>query len=187
MKRLLAAAILIASFGLPSLAQADEVIIVHTNDRSYYDHDYSTTPFAQGGRFGLRIGATSLVTGITGKGYFGNVVALQGTLGWWYHQGPVLNMDLIFEMPHLASGNAVSLNWNFGFGATVGFETYNHNPGDAYAAMGGINGVLGLGLQIKPVPLEFVIELRPTYILGSGDLFDGFYFGAGLSVRYFFR
>jgi hypothetical protein len=95
-------------------------------------------------------------------------------------------MDVIFEMPRLASGRAVSLNWNFGLGGTIGFDTYHHLPGDPYTAVGAVNGVLGLGLQVKPVPFEFVIELRPTYLLGSGDLYDGFYLGAGASIRYFF-
>ena len=177
MKRNLLASLLLLALAIPAVARADHVVIVHDGDNGG-----GTTPFAHSGAFGIGVGGTSLVSGLTGKVYFSSATALQATVGYWYRQGPEINLDLIFEMPKLASNRTVSLNWNLGFGGTLGF---GHRSDNGYSPVGGIDGVLGLGLQVRPVPLEFVIELRPTYIIGSDGAWDGLYFGAGASIRVF--
>lgn len=141
-----------------------------------------TSYFARPGRFGLGLGGTNLVSGLTGKFFVAPSFALQATVGYWYgyygeagyYPGPTVGLDGIFEMSRLAENDAVSLNWNLGVGATVVLGS---------PFLGGVEGIVGLGLQIKPVPFEFVLELRPTLLFPGPHYF---FFGGGGAIRFFF-
>lgn len=159
---------------VPSLAQAE------------------TTPFARRGKFGLGLGTGTLATGLTGKYYFQETFALQGTAGLWYWRGPGVNfnLDAIFEMPKIYSNNTINLNWHLGFGGALGFygRRYSYAYDRAtYEGIGiGVEGVAGFAMQIKPVPLELVIDVRPTYYFGN-YWWGGAWIGTGASIRYFFK
>jgi hypothetical protein len=140
-----------------------------------------TSLFAQPGRIGLGLGATDLATGVSGKFFLTHRVALQGIVGFWYGYGRDaglnIGLDAIVEMPKLWSNDVASLNWNAGGGATFAL----FGPG----AWGGFQAIGGLGLQLRPVPLEFVLELRPTFLFGEPPGVD-FFFGVGAAIRFFF-
>lgn len=174
MKRSLLLLGLVAVLGLPTLARAE------------------TTPFAKPGRFGLGVGTSTLSTGVTGKYYFSETFALQGTAGFWYWRGSGvnLNVDAIFELPKFYSNNAISLNGHLGFGGALGFYGRRYNSvSDRYGYEGaglGLEAVGGLGLQIKSVPLELVLDVRPAYYFSDG-WWGGAWIGTGASIRYFFK
>ena len=87
MKRSLLLFVLIGALGLPAAAHAE------------------TSYFAKPGRFGLGVGTSTLSTGVTGKYYFSETFALQGTAGFWYWggRGVNINVDAIFELPKFFS------------------------------------------------------------------------------------
>lgn len=155
-----------------SLLVAGLVLMAPLSGRAETNH------FAQGGRFGLGLGGTNLVSGLTGKLFIAPPVALQATVGFWYGYGRYSGLDIaldgIVEMPSFYSNGSVNLNWNLGGGATI-------VVGSPF--LGGIQGIAGLGLQIKPVPIEVVLELRPTFLFPQAGYF---YFGGGAAIRYFF-
>jgi hypothetical protein len=156
---------------LASVAQADE------------STSYSATPFGRAGRFGLGVGTGTLTTGVTGKVYLNDRVAIQALVGLGYGfsagTGVDLNVDGIYEMPKIWGNNVISINWQLGGGAAFGFYSgVGHGTGIGIEAIG------GAGLQLLRVPLEFVLDIRPTVLFGSG--YNTFYFGAGASARYFF-
>lgn len=158
MKRFLAVALVLGALFVSESAQA------------------ANTPFAQGGKFGLGLGGSNLANGISGKLYLANDFAVQANVGWWRGWGASIGADAIWEMPQLWTNGDLSLNWNLGAGAGLGF--YNST---------GINvaGVGGLGLQISKIPLELTAEIRPTFYLGN-ELWSGFWFSGGGAIRYFF-
>lgn len=135
----------------------------------------TTSEFAQAGRFGLGLGGGSLSNGITGKLYLSDAMALQAVVGYWGLGGLTATVDGIWEMPSLFSNEVLNINWNVGVGAGT---ILGSNFGL------GVAGVAGLNFQLKNLPLEFVGEIRPTYIIG--DWWNNFYFGGGGYIRYFF-
>ncbi len=114
------------------------------------------TPIQSGGNFGLGLGGGTHVSGLSGKYFFGNDLAGQAVVGWWGagRDGGGLGVsgDLLFEMKPLVSTDPVDIAWNIGPGVNVGV-------GDATWL--GVNGVLGLEFNFKPVPIDLVLEYRP--------------------------
>lgn len=161
MKRIIPLLVGLALVTLPSLAKAD------------------TNAFAQAGRFGLGVGSSWVTSGVSAKYFFGERMSLQGVVGGyggWGGWGAFgVGADILFEMPSLVGNQDVNLNWNVGPGVSAGV-------GNGYAAFG-VSGVIGLSLQIKPVPVDFTIEARPTFHFGD---WSGFNFAGGGHIRYFF-
>lgn len=137
----------------------------------------ATSEFAQAGRFGLGLGGGSLSSGLSGKLYLSDAMALQAVVGTWGWSSLSVGVDGVWEMPSLFSNDVLNINWNLGVGAggVVG---------------GGFNGLsisalAGLGFQLKNIPIEFVPEFRPTFIVGN-EFVRGLYWGGGGHIRYFF-
>lgn len=133
---------------------------------------------ARSGRFGLGLGGSNLTSGVTGKLYLTENQAIQGTVGYWYssRNGLSFSADYLFEAPAFVTHEALTLHWYLGAGASLGLFSWNANVG--------VSGVGGVALQLKPVPLEFAIELRPGVIFVGPN--SGFHFGTGGAIRYFF-
>lgn len=134
------------------------------------------TPFAQQGRLGLGFGGSSIASGITGKYYLTNRSALQLAGGSWVGQGFAFSGDVIIEMPQLVKVDVLSMNWHAGAGAAL-FSSSETTLGI------GVMGVLGLGFQLEPIPVELVMDIRPSFNVGLGY---PFYFYGGGALRYFF-
>lgn len=111
-----------------------------------------------GGPFGLGLSGGTQVNGLSGKYYMGGT-ALQGTVGiqglgndGGDHIG--LTLDYLLEQPDLASTDPVNIAWNFGVGGALGL-------GDNYLGLG-VAGIAGLEFNFNPVPIDVVLEYRPT-------------------------
>ena len=116
---------------------------------------FADAPIRQGGNFGLGIGGDTYNSGLSLKYYMSSGQALQGVVGFNYRRDWIgLNLDYLFEMPALATGNVVELGWNLGPGAAVGISDYG--VGAAVA------GVAGLEFNFNPVPIDLVLEWRPS-------------------------
>lgn len=122
-----------------------------------------------GSRLGVGIGAGAVVAGLSLKKPLGGALAVQGVIGtWrgygrhWYIGGDAFGVaaDILVEQAPLASGQVVSLGWNYGAGAGVGF-------GDSSTLLG-LTGVLGLEFNFMPAPIDFVLEYRPGLYIGAG-------------------
>lgn len=141
----------------------------------------STTPFAQKGKLGLGVGGSNLVSGLTAKYYLDNRVAIQLNLGAWARYGTMLGLDGIYEMPQLFRQDALSINWHVGVGAAVG----NYSYYDSNNLVVGASGIAGLGFQLTAIPIELVLDIRPTFLTGSGWN-NPLYIGSGGALRFFF-
>ena len=117
-------------------------------------------------RYGLGIGSATIVNGIDGKIWFGNT-ALQAVVGVWggggarerfgHFRGLGVGVDYLFEMPALARAQYFVVAWSFGPGAGFGVQTISGGrPGLA------ASGVAGLEFRFTTIPLELVVEYRPT-------------------------
>lgn len=146
------------------------------------DAHAATSAFAQPGRLGLGLGGSSLVSGLSAKYYLSSNTAVQAAVGAWAGYGLLVGIDGIVEMPQLWTNGTLSINWNVGGGATVGTYKYNSYGG----LVGGVSGIVGLGFQLEPIPLEFVTEFRPTFLIGWYEGAFPLYWGGGGAIRYFF-
>src|SRR5690554_7789647 len=99
-----------------------------------------------GGKLGVGVGAGTVVAGLSLKKQVGGAVAVQGVIGsWrgygqhWHISGDAFGVagDILVEQAPLASGQVLSLGWNYGAGAGVGF-------GGGSSVLLGVTGVLGL-------------------------------------------
>jgi hypothetical protein len=124
----------------------------------------------EGGRraqgFGLGLGSGTIANGLSMK-YFMGGNAIQGVVGTWggggfgerfrHAHGLAVSADYLFEMPSLATSPYFTLDWSFGLGAGFGVETVsNRSPGLAGS------GIVGLEFNFTRIPLDVVVEYRPT-------------------------
>lgn len=172
MKRLFVLFSLLGAIALSSEAKAE------TKASSSASSSGGTNLFASSGRFGLGLGTGTFATGVSGKMFFSENIALQGILGLGYGWGfgANINVDAVYEMPKIWGNEHLSINWHIGAGGALAF--YGSGLGTGF----GIEAVGGPSLQLAKVPFEFVVDIRPTYYFGWND----FYFGSGASARYFF-
>jgi hypothetical protein len=131
----------------------------------------SSTSFAQRAPsgFGIGVGAATVASGLSIKTSTGSGYSFQGVIGTWRGWGRhwrfggdslAVAGDFLIEMPALASGQIVSLGWNYGLGAGVGLSPRGT------AIIGG-SGVLGLEFNFVPAPIDLVIEYRPGLYIGD--------------------
>jgi hypothetical protein len=136
----------------------------------------SSSAFAQksrsGGALGIGIGAATIPAGVSFKTATESGVSFQGVIGAWRGHGKDWRFgadsigvagDLLYEMPAIASGDVLSLAWNYGLGAGVGI-------GDFGGAIIGVTGVVGLEFNFVAAPIDVVLEYRPGLYIGDGVL-----------------
>jgi hypothetical protein len=114
---------------------------------------------------GIGIGSGTIANGLSLKWMTGPG-AIQGVVGFWggggikdrfSNVGGVAgNLDYLFEMPTIASTPYFTIDWSFGLGAGIGVPTTNGKLGAA------VSGIAGLEFNFTRVPIDFVVELRPT-------------------------
>jgi hypothetical protein len=116
--------------------------------------------------FGLGIGSATIANGLSMKYYRGGG-ALQGVVGLWgaggikerfHHAGGLaVGADYLFEMPSLARSQYFTVDWCFGLGAGFGVQAFSGgSPGLA------ASGIAGIEFNFTRVPLDLVLEFRPT-------------------------
>ena len=136
------------------------------------------TPIQEGGNLDLGLGGGTHVSGLSGKYFFGSDLAGQAVVGWWGAGrgngagGLGVSGDLLFEQKPLFSAEPLDIAWNLGPGVNLGL-------GDATWL--GINGVLGLEFNFKPVPVDLVLEYRPA--VRVIDTIDADLIGFGAHIR----
>lgn len=109
------------------------------------------------GTFGLGLGAGTLTRlGLSAK-YFMGDTALQANVGCggWSCSSVGLSADYLFEVPPLIKGRVLDIGLGAGFGAGVGLHDH---PAIAAA------GVIGLEGNFNSIPLDLVVEWRPTLL-----------------------
>lgn len=140
--------------------------------------------FRSGGNFGLGLGGGTFSSGISGKYYLSDSNAIQGVIGTWGYTGGygssgfALSADYLWEMPIFASTDPVDFGWNVGAGAALGTI-----PALEYMYVG-IAGVIGIEANFNPVPIDIVLEYRPTVVVVPGVGFG--WSGLTGHVRYYF-
>lgn len=178
MSRLFAAALVVLSLGALS---------VPTFAADYNSGVTAATPLTRHGRFGIGLGGGTLTSGVTGKLYLDDRNAIQavvGTYGGYFanNYGFSVGADYLRVMPDIVRGTFAALNWNVGAGvSTISLSRYAY----ANETILGASGILGLGLELKAVPVEVVVEWRPSIF--SGTYLSGVYLGeTGGAVRWYF-
>jgi hypothetical protein len=144
--------------------------------------DARAESFRRGGRLGLGVGGGTLASGLTGKVYLGGRAAFQGVVGFsrW---GLSLGADYIQEFQPFARTEGGDLFAGVGVGA--GLVQYR----DVFdqASVLGISAVFELGWHFNRVPLELIIDWRPTFYFGDFAELGGFFGGGGGgAIRWFF-
>jgi hypothetical protein len=148
-----------------------------------------------GGNIGLGIGQGTLANGLSLKYFADSSFAIQGNLGYWrswggfrdcrndycrYYGGNsfALSVDALFEQETLAGNQNVELAWNFGVGGGLGVSEYNDTVGAAVA------GILGLEVLINAIPIDIVLEWRPSALIAPGFYLDLVHFTG--HIRFYF-
>lgn len=133
------------------------------------------------GHTGVGLGGGTTSGGISVKHFISDSSAVQGVVGgWggWGNSGLGLSADYLYEMPPIAETTDLTVGWNLGPGVGVGLYAPTDSVGLA------VNGVAGIEFAFGPVPLDLVLEYRPTLYLVPGVGFDFINFTGHL--RYFF-
>jgi len=132
-------------------------------------HDIRTS-----GRIGLGLGGGPSPSGISVKYFLGSSAAVQATAGGFGRFGLGVGADLLLELPFLVQTDVVDIGWYLGAGAGLGLAEE--------AVYARVDGVVGAGLYLNILPIDFVLELRPRLnVLPLGAGISG-----GAHVRYYF-
>jgi len=125
-------------------------------------------PIREGGHWGIGLGGGLGVSGVSFKWFMAKSLALQAVAGFYGGGGAFgadsanagglgINVDLLFELPTIVmAGDVMELGWNIGPGVwtSIGSDFWL-----------GVNGVLGLEFNFIPVPIDLVIEYKPSLLL----------------------
>ena len=114
-------------------------------------------PIRQGGNFGIGVGGGYGVTGLSMKYFMTPGTAVQSTIG--IHTGYRFDyigatFDYLIEIPEFVQSDVVNIGPSIGPGVALGLW-------DNGLAVG-VSGVGGIEFMLNPVPLDFVLEWRPT-------------------------
>lgn len=147
------------------------------------------TSFAKGGKavrqagnIGVGLGAGTFAAGLSLKYFTDQSLAIQGNIGewrsrWWGRcndrycydgggDGIALSVDVLFEQDVFAGNGNVDLGWNAGVGGGLGVSDYRDETAAAIA------GILGLELLINVIPIDIVLEFRPSVMIVPDIHFD---------------
>lgn len=129
---------------------------------------------------GLRGGFSQ---GITGKHFVSETSAFEGIFA---SRWKGFELTALYET-HGRAFEVDRLNWYAGFGGHIGSwdgrDARWGEDGNAYTVVG-IDGIVGLEYNFKPVPFNLSVDWKPSYNIFGYTGFWGD--GAALSVRYIF-
>lgn len=134
---------------------------------------------------GLRAGETS---GLTIKKAMGSN-ALEGIVGLWSHG---LSATLLYEF--YAPAGLSGLNWYYGYGGHVAFETqaygwYDYGRRRKYYTTGGvglgIDGIVGIEFKIPKAPIAFSLDFKPYLEVNTrGGVYGSLDPGLGIKIAF---
>ena len=175
MLRLARNAAVLAALALPAAALADG-----DGDAPAVESSAGVTNIHASKKFGLGFGGGAYSSGLTGKVFLGNSLAVQAFASFGWYWGFDVGADVMYQGKQIWTNGDFGLNWEAGAGAFIA-------PG--YGAAIGVNGVVGLSLQYRPLPVEVTADIRPTFTFGSWNAWTGyspFYVSGGGAIRYYF-
>lgn len=141
----------------------------------------SNNLLAEKHKFGAGLGGGSGVSGVTGKIFLGDALSAQATVGALYGFGIALNADALLEMKPFFDHAALGMNWYVGAGGDViSYSGFGYGSGLSL----GFNAVVGVSAQLKELPVELTIEVRPTFWLNND--YGLAWSNGGGAVRYYF-
>ncbi len=120
-------------------------------------------PIHAPGRMGIGIGSGTYANGLSLKYYAAESMALQFNLGTVGGSGSdrfsdfggiAASGDVLIENGPLLASALLNLDWNYGIGAGIA----SHNDNLAVAA----SGIVGLELNLNVLPIDLVLEYRPS-------------------------
>ncbi len=134
-----------------------------------------------GKKLGVGVGGGTIANGLTAKYYLTENTALQVMLGQRFRHGVSVGADYVMEFAPLAKGGAGRLFW----GAGVGAGLLLYDVGVNQSNIIGVSGIVELGWHFQALPLELIVDWRPTYFIG--DYLDGLWLGGGGgAIRWYF-
>lgn len=138
---------------------------------------FAGAPIRQGGNFGLGVGTSYGLTGLSLKYFMSDSQAVQGTAGVGFGGNYIgATLDYLLEIPEFVQSDVLNIGPSIGLGGALGLS-------DSSIALG-INGVAGLEFMLNPIPIDFVVEWRPGLrIIPNPDLA---LLGFAAHVRYYF-
>jgi len=166
-------AALLATLALPTAALADGEAPAASSS--------GVTNIHASKKLGFGLGGGAYNYGLTGKVFLGDSMAAQAFLGWGWG-GINIGADALYQGKQLWTNGDFGLNWEAGAGAFI-------SPG--WGAAFGVNAVVGLSLQYRPVPVEITADIRPTFLLGNWGGWGNWggsplWFSGGGAIRYYF-
>jgi len=129
---------------------------------------------------GLGLGGGTMVNGVTGKIFLSRSDSIQAIagIGKW---GVSFGGGYVRQMGTLWKGPAGRCFWSVGLDASV--LLYDEKPSTFHLLS--LSGVLELGWHTRKVPLEIVLDYRPSFFIGERQ--QGLKFNvAGAAMRWFF-
>ena len=131
-------------------------------------------------KIGVGLNVGTLTNGLTAKRYFESNLIIQafvGTRGVRYQHTFSIGADAMFEKPirEIDHGRLF-----FGYGG--GLSLYSHRR-FGFSSIG-FSGVGELGIHFSAIPLECIIDVRPSVIIG--ELGDIHILSGGIATRWFF-
>jgi hypothetical protein len=142
----------------------------------------------QSGKLGLGVGAGTLNSGLSAKYFVSPEFAFQGVVGvWGLGRGTGsaigLSAEFLVEMPTLHEQEELEIAWNIGAGPFIAVQDSSFGPSDVLWL--GASGVLGVELNFKVVPIDFVLEYRPSILVVPDFYISLVDFGG--HVRFYFK
>lgn len=122
-------------------------------------------PIRQGGNFGIGLGGGTVNSGLSLKYFTTSSQSLQGTIGFNLRADYIgATVDYLFEMPTLVSSSVVDIGWAIGPGVGIGVS-------DNFF-LAAVSAAPGLEFNFNPIPIDLVLEWRPTVVIVPDVDFD---------------
>lgn len=147
------------------------------------------------GHFGVGVGSGTIASGFSGKYFPDATTAFQFNVGFhnttraFYGDALGLGFDYLLEQSAFAGDKRFGVAWNIGPGVSLGYSEGRYR--DFWLI--GVSAVIGLELLLEMIPLDVVLEYRPSVFFFNDnfndrgrDGFDLDLIEFGGHVRYFF-
>lgn len=144
-------------------------------------------PIHSSGRFGIGLGSGTFANGLSMKYFLAKSFAVQANVGrasggnagdrFKNNGGIAASADLLIENKPLVASKLLNLEWSYGVGG--GVANRNDTTGLAAAA------IAGLELNFNVIPIDLVLEFRPTLLISPDVELEIVDFSGHL--RYYFQ